>query len=226
MLYLDTSSLLKSFFSEPESDAVDAALARETAVVITPITELESAVQLRGRWLGGRLTNAKYQRSLEQFEGLRSRAPFVFRNVTGSIFLNAIRQDRAAGDIHCRSLDRLHLAAMEELEITRLMTHDGRQADAARAAGFFVMSPGRARRFNRVRPRIARPLPPHSQVPLGSQLEVARWKLQVERRRPTAARGSTSDVQRSTSNFQGLPPGQPAPLSLTSIQPPAGRSNG
>ena len=144
MLYLDTSSLLKSFFAEPESDAVDAALAVEDAVIISPLTELETFVQLRARWLGGRLTLAKYRRSLDQFEALRNRSPFVFRPLSGAVFATAIRQHRKADDLHCRSLDRLHLAAMEELEITRLMTHDSRQAAAARAAGFRVLTPDSA----------------------------------------------------------------------------------
>ena len=144
MLYVDTSSLLKTLIAEPESAAVDAALAVEKAIIVTPLVELEALVQIRARWLGGRLSNSQYRTLQDDFEALKDAENMVFRSLTGSTFLHAIRQHRAAGDIHCRSLDRLHLAAMEELEITRLMTHDGRQADAARAAGFFVMSPGRA----------------------------------------------------------------------------------
>jgi hypothetical protein len=41
-----------------------------------------------------------------------------------------------------RTLDRLHLAAMEELGLHRLMTHDGPQAKAAAARGYAVLSPG------------------------------------------------------------------------------------
>jgi hypothetical protein len=37
----------------------------------------------------------------------------------------------------------LHLAAMEELKISRLMTHDESQAQAAMEAGFKVVRPGR-----------------------------------------------------------------------------------
>jgi uncharacterized protein with PIN domain len=44
---------------------------------------------------------------------------------------------------HCRTLDRLHLAAMTELDVARLMTHDAVQAQAARALGFEVVIPGR-----------------------------------------------------------------------------------
>jgi predicted nucleic acid-binding protein len=141
VLYLDTSSLLKTFFPEPESDAVDAALAIETRVVITSLTELEISVQLQARHLGGSLTTAKYRRTRERLEWLRETEPFVFRPLAGAVFATAVRQHGEAGKVHCRSLDRLHLAAMEELSITRLMTHDSRQADVARTMGFDVVVP-------------------------------------------------------------------------------------
>lgn len=55
----------------------------------------------------------------------------------------ALRQQVAAGRTHCRTVDRLHLAAMAELSMTRLLTHDAVQASAARTAGFAVVTPGR-----------------------------------------------------------------------------------
>ena len=42
---------------------------------------------------------------------------------------------------HIRTVDRLHLAAMQELEVSRLMTHDLALAQAARALGYEVLSP-------------------------------------------------------------------------------------
>ena len=54
----------------------------------------------------------------------------------------ALRQHRAGGKTHCRTLDRLHLAAMEELNVRRLMTNDASQAAAARAMGLEVLTPG------------------------------------------------------------------------------------
>lgn len=140
MLYIDTSSLLKVLLTEPESRAVDAAVAAESAVVISSLTELETLVQLRARRLGGVLAKTVLRRIEAKFASLRESPPFVFRALTGAAFTTAIRQ-HGQTETHCRSLDRLHLAAMEELEITRLMTHDARQAEAARAAGFAVLTP-------------------------------------------------------------------------------------
>jgi predicted nucleic acid-binding protein len=61
----------------------------------------------------------------------------------GSVFSTAMRQDRTARRIHCRTLDRLHLAAMEELGLRRLMTNDAAEAAGAKALGFEVVGPGR-----------------------------------------------------------------------------------
>ena len=81
VLYLDTSSLLKTVFAEPESEAVDAALAGEDAVVITPLAELEALVQVtRARWLAGALTKAKYRRLLEMLESLKEFDPSLSTN--------------------------------------------------------------------------------------------------------------------------------------------------
>ena len=47
MIYLDTSCLLKLLLEEPESEAVRMAVARESEVIVSALTELETAVQLR-----------------------------------------------------------------------------------------------------------------------------------------------------------------------------------
>ncbi len=41
----------------------------------------------------------------------------------------------------CRTLDRLHLAAMEDLQVRRLLTNDAIQAEAANELGFQVILP-------------------------------------------------------------------------------------
>jgi predicted nucleic acid-binding protein len=53
----------------------------------------------------------------------------------------AFRQHRNARDLHCRTLDRLHLAAAEKFGLTRIMTRDAAQAKAAEELGFEVVSP-------------------------------------------------------------------------------------
>jgi hypothetical protein len=68
-------------------------------------------------------------------------APFEFRDLPGAVFQLAILQHVSA-QWHCRTLDRLHLAAMKELGLRRLLTNDAKQAAAARALGYEVVSPG------------------------------------------------------------------------------------
>jgi predicted nucleic acid-binding protein len=140
LIYLDSSSLLNLLLAERDSGAVDAAVAGERAVIISPLTELETFVQLRGSRLGGLVSPSRLRRVIERFDALRDLEPFVFSPFTGDVFVTALKQHRKS-TVHCRTLDRLHLAAMEELAITRLMTHDQAQAKAARALGFQVLIP-------------------------------------------------------------------------------------
>jgi len=141
MIYLDTSSLLKLLIPEPESPAVHAAVMPEAEVVVSPLAELETLIQFRALWLGGELTAPQQKRSLARMVEMRREKPFAFPQLPGTAFATAIRQHLAAGRLHCRAFDRLHLAAMEELALNRLMTHDMSQAAAARALGFEVLVP-------------------------------------------------------------------------------------
>jgi predicted nucleic acid-binding protein len=79
---------------------------------------------------------------MKALDELAETAPFRFVDLAGSVFSTAIRQDWAAGSLHVRVMDRLHLAAMEELKVRRLMTNDASQAAAAQALGWDVIVPG------------------------------------------------------------------------------------
>lgn len=143
MIYLDTSCLLKLLLEEPESEAVRLAVARESEAIVSALAELETAVQLRAGWLAGEYRERRYRAYLGRLNAFRETDPFQFRPLTGSLFQTALRQDRDARRIHCRTLDRLHLAAMEELGLQRLMTNDAAEAAGAKALGYEVVSPGR-----------------------------------------------------------------------------------
>jgi predicted nucleic acid-binding protein len=143
VIYLDTSCLCKLVLPEPGSADVRAAITAESEVVISVLAELETLVQLKASWTGGSYTRSQWRKLELELGLLRNQAPFEFRPLPARIFQTALRQHRNSGGVHCRSLDRLHLAAMEELKISRLMTHDESQAKAALEAGFEVVRPGR-----------------------------------------------------------------------------------
>src|SRR2546425_2923797 len=143
MIYLDTSCLLKLLLEEPESEAVRMAVARESEVIVSTLTELETSVQLRAGWLAGEYRERRYRAYVDRLNMFRDTDPFRFRPLAGSLFQTALRQDREARRIHYGTLDRLHLAAMEELGLRRLMTTDAAEAAGGKALGFEVVSPGR-----------------------------------------------------------------------------------
>ena len=119
------------------------AVAAEDGVVLSTLVELETEVQLRAAWLGGRFTRSRYRGLTERLHLLSRQDPFMIHPLPGTIFQVALRQHRERPGPHVRTLDRLHLAGMEELGLRRLMTHDVPQAEAARALGYAVLSPGR-----------------------------------------------------------------------------------
>lgn len=141
MIYIDTSSLLKLFLTDAHSVLVDLAISAETAVMVSYLTELEARVQIKALHLGGAISEARALRVRSGLTETLTRDPFVRKNLAGSVFRTALVQHEMA-TVHCRTLDRLHLAAMEELGLKRLMTHDMRQAEAARELGYEVVSPG------------------------------------------------------------------------------------
>jgi predicted nucleic acid-binding protein len=143
MIYVDTSCLLKVLMPDPLSDAVCGAIDGEDLVIVSALTELETLVQLKADWKGGALTRNQWRQSEARFGIMRNQPPFEFRTLPSAVFQTAMRQHRNSGLRHCRTLDRLHLAAMEELKVSRLMTHDERQAEAALEVGFEVLRPGR-----------------------------------------------------------------------------------
>jgi len=129
------------FIRDEHLEAVILSIRHETDVVVSSLTELEASVQLRGLHLGGSMGLARYRRTCGRLAATIAGHPFMIRPLVSKIFYAAITQ-HVASRVHCRSLDRLHLAAMEELGVRRLMTHDGRQAEAARELGYEVVMPG------------------------------------------------------------------------------------
>jgi predicted nucleic acid-binding protein len=144
MIYLDTSCLLKLLRDEPESASVRKSVDAESEVIISPLTELETEVQLKAAAVGGEIRTSQWRGYLAKLAAMRNWDPFYFRHLPASIFSTALRQHRHPQAAYCRAMDRLHLAAMEELNLTRLITLDEIQAKVALALDYEVIRPGRS----------------------------------------------------------------------------------
>jgi len=142
MAYLDTSCLLKLFFTEPEQAQTIDLLGREDVVVVSGLARLEALVQLQARVAGGVLRMPDARRLSHYMDVVLRHEPFRLVPCPADVVGEAERQvAHAAAKAHCRTLDRLHLAAMQLLGETRLVTADSRQAAAARRLGFTVLMP-------------------------------------------------------------------------------------
>jgi predicted nucleic acid-binding protein len=141
-LYLDTSCLLKLLFAEPESAKTSLVLAAEPRVLVSSLARLEALVQIQGRAAGGLLTSRSAVSLARLLDQTLASAPFdLVTTPTGTDGVAASQIFPLSRSVHCRTLDRLHLAAMQALGVRRLLTNDDAQARAASALGFEVLRP-------------------------------------------------------------------------------------
>lgn len=138
-LYLDASCLLKLVLEEPESPRVRALLAAESEIAISTLTVLETQSVLLAMRLGGEISPRLHARLAAGLDQLVAQRPFVVATLPATATDLALRQ--LGTGPYCRTLDRLHLGAMEALRVRRLLTNDDAQSDAARALGFGVLLP-------------------------------------------------------------------------------------
>ncbi len=138
-VYIDTSCLLKLLFPEPESAAVAQRIAGEATVVVSSLTRVEAEQQIASRRAGGKLTAARERKVRGALADLLTMAPFQSERLSGVVWDVALAQVLRVKE-PCRTLDRLHLAAMEGLGLKRLLTHDVRQAAAAAELGIELVA--------------------------------------------------------------------------------------
>jgi uncharacterized protein with PIN domain len=142
MVYLDTSSLLKLIWQERETEIVAERVSREDAVLVSSLAELESKIQITSGYLTGNYPLSLSRRLRRELDQMLSSEPFHRRSLSGRVFdLAEIQHTRHGLNGFCRTLDRMHLAAMEELGLKRLITNDLKQAEAAHALGFVAEIP-------------------------------------------------------------------------------------
>jgi predicted nucleic acid-binding protein len=139
-LYIDTSVLLKLFFSEPESVRTSEIVSHEPDITVSSLTRLEALIHIQRREAIGMLTSAKAGRRRRRLERLVTLSPFKLQTCPSALITAAERQVQSV-TTYCPTLDRLHLAAMQLFHLRRLLTNDDSQAKAAHELGFEVILP-------------------------------------------------------------------------------------
>jgi predicted nucleic acid-binding protein len=139
-LYIDTSALLKLFFSEPESIRTSEIVSHEPDITVSSLTRLEALIQIQRREAIGMLTDARAGRRRRRLERLVTLSPFKLQTCPSALIAAAESQVLSVST-YCPTLDRLHLAAMQLFHLRRLLTNDDTQAKAAHELGFEVILP-------------------------------------------------------------------------------------
>jgi uncharacterized protein len=130
-LYVDSSALLKRYVDEPDSEAADALLGSDPAL----ITARHTVVEVR----------RNLARLLEEADAVAARSAFTEDlRVFSIVELDEVTCDTAAGIAELtgvRTLDALHLAAAQRIggAAVPFLTFDQRQAQAARSLGLTVV---------------------------------------------------------------------------------------
>jgi hypothetical protein len=131
---------LKLFFREPESKRVVEVLAAQESVFVSDLGKLEAETQLRARRLGGLISKAKHTNLTNEMERVLALAPFQVLPFPDDGFARA-RALAARVAVHARTLDLLHMAAMDATSARHLFTNDVTQASFGRALGVVVLMP-------------------------------------------------------------------------------------
>lgn len=136
-LYLDGSILAKLLRNERETARVGEILASEMELLVSALARLEVLVVIDS-WVGGGLSERKAAERRAALRNFLLTPTLRFIPCRATIFEVAEAQLSSG---YCPTLDRLHLAVMQDLGLHRLFTNDSQQARAARALGFEVIMP-------------------------------------------------------------------------------------
>ncbi len=134
-VYLDASALVKLFVPEPESEALNRALAGLTDVIVSDLALTETASALGRRVREDRLTRDQARRLYREASKLQTSVHHA--ELTPPIHRRAERLLLSIAT-PLRSLDALHLATALDAEAATVVSFDPRLRDAAGSQGLFV----------------------------------------------------------------------------------------
>jgi predicted nucleic acid-binding protein len=133
--YVDTSALAKRYVNENRSDDVDAFLAMQSLILITPLSRAEMRSMLARR---RRLAEIDAELEAQVFATFLDdiRQGFFIEHVFDEkVFSGAVNLIGQMPAVSLRTLDALHLAAAQQLGAETLATADAVMRDAARELG-------------------------------------------------------------------------------------------
>lgn len=137
-VYVDTSTLIKWYISEPYSDEVEAFLTGDVQPVLSSLAMLEWDCTMRRRERAGSFD--VHYRLLAEREFAKQLAEGFFRqaDINRQVFDLARELIRQVEPMPLRAMDALHLASASSLGISRFATSDRILADAARKLGMIT----------------------------------------------------------------------------------------
>jgi predicted nucleic acid-binding protein len=135
-VYLDASALAKLLVPEPESDALNEALAGSEDVIVSDLALTELASALGRRLRERRLAPAAARRLHREAEKLARVCQRV--ELAPPIHRRAERLLLLSRDVPLRTLDALHVAAALAADAATVVTYDQRLRAAALSHGLFV----------------------------------------------------------------------------------------
>ena len=137
-VYVDTSTLIKWYISEPYSDEVEAFLTGDIQPVLSSLAMLEWDCTMRRRERAGSF-DVHYRLLAErEFATQLAEGLFLQADINRQVFDLARELIRHVEPIHLRAMDALHLASASSLGISRLATSDRILAEAARKLGMTI----------------------------------------------------------------------------------------
>jgi predicted nucleic acid-binding protein len=137
-VYCDASALVKVYVPEPESPAVNRALADRDDVFVSDLAITEVVSALARRRNEGRLDRAAAARAYGRLLADRAAGVFECLETTASVHRRAEQGLLASGRGLLRAADALHLALALEHQARSMAVYDARLAQAAFAAGLVV----------------------------------------------------------------------------------------
>ncbi len=137
-LFSDTSSLVKWYVSEANSDAVEALFQGYTSIVISRLASVELRSTLARRRSSGHLPASLELEILDLFHDHQRQGHLVVMPLKDSHCVQAERLMQTLSDLPLRSLDAIQLASASDSGLPEFATADRIQAAAARAMGLTV----------------------------------------------------------------------------------------